>query len=571
MDKYKQYSEERKRQQEIGTLPNWFTTAGFQLITDKHYVDKDETVLDRYKTIAFTLSRHLPDGYKEIYNERFFDLLWNGHLGAATPVFTNTGKPEKGMSLSCAGSYCPDTVDGFYKTAHEIAMLSKNGFGTSVYLGDIRPRGSNITNGSQTDGVVPVLELIFNTASHISQGSTRRGSVACYLPISHGDFYEVCHWLENNQDGSNFGWCFTDEDIEKLNNNDPEILARYQEVIYLRMLGVGYIFNHGNSERGRPQVYKDNGIDVKHGNLCNETSLHDSNDYTFTCCLSSLNLIHWDYMEEHPEVIFDSIVFLDCVNSEFIKQSEGISGLEKARNFALWSRPIGLGVMGLSTYLQSKSIVFDSFEGYNKNLLIFKKIREEADKANIWLAEILGEPELMKGTGLRCSHLLAIPPTLANAVISGGVSNGIEPFFANVFTQESAAGEMRRANPVLVDLLKSKDKWNKEVIDSIIKNQGSVQRLNFLSEHEKAVFRTAFEVDQFAILRMANARQRYIDQSQSLNLFIPAEAEEEYISQLHKEALTSEYTKSLYYIRSTAGLFARTSMGEDKECVSCGG
>lgn len=305
---------------------------------------------------------------------------------------------------------------------------------------------------------------------------------------------------------------------------------------------------------------------------CTEITLASTTNYTFTCCLSSLNLAKWDAIKEDPQTIFDSIVFLDCVNSEFIKQSTDLLGLQKARDFALWSRPVGLGVMGLSTYMQSKSIVFDSFEGHLLNTSIFKTIREYADKANEWLGKELGEPELMKGTGLRCSHLIAVAPTLSNALISGGVSNGIEPFFANVFTADSPAGEIRRANPVLVELLKGYSKWNKSVIDSIIKNHGSVQHLDFLSDHEKAVFRTAFEVDQLAIIRMAEARQRYIDQAQSINLFISADAEEEYISYIHKEALLSKWIKSLYYIRSDAGVNGRTTLTEQKSsCSSCEG
>lgn len=571
MNKYKEFSERRKQEQADGTLPNWYSTAGYQMIREKKYIDEDETVLDRYKCIAETLSLHLPVHLREEYKDKFFNLLWNGYLGAATPVYSNIGKPDKGMPISCAGSIIADTVDSFYKSAHEVAMLSKNGFGTSAYLGDIRPRGSKISNGSKSDGVVPVMELIFNTAAHISQGSTRRGSVACYLPISHPDFDEVIHWLENNSDGSNFGWCISDEDIAKLNSNDPEMIRRYQEVMYLRMLGIGYIFLTDNVNKQNPQVYKDNNLKVNHSNLCTEISLfNNSDDFTFTCCLSSLNLLHWDVIKSDPEIIFDSIVFLDCVNSEFIKQSKDIPGLEKARRFAQWSRPIGLGVMGLSSYMQSKNIEFDALEGHYLNTEIFKTIREYADKANVWLAEVLDEPELMKGTGLRCSHLLSIPPTLSNAQISGGVSNGIEPFFANVYTQESAAGEMRRANPILVNLLKSKGKWKKEIIDSIAQKAGSVQHLDFLSDKEKAVFKTAFEVDQMAIINMANARQKYIDQAQSINLFFSANAEEEYISAVHQHAINSSHIKSLYYVRSSAGVNARTSLSESG-CSNCEG
>jgi ribonucleoside-diphosphate reductase alpha chain len=412
MDKYKEYSNLRTQLQESGEVPEWMATAGFQLIKGKQYIGENETVKQRFETISDTLVQHLPEQFRDHYRERFFELQWKGYLGPATPVYCNVGKPEKGLPISCSGTYCPDSVSGFYEVAHEIAMLSKHGFGTSVYLGDVRPRGSSITNGSIADGVVPVLDLIYNTANHISQGSTRRGSVACYLPVSHDDFEEVCHWLENNSDGSNFGWGFTDEDIQKLHDQDPDMIKRYQEVMYLRMLGIGYIFLVDNANRLSPEVYKKNDLSIKNTNLCTEIFLYNSEKYSFTCCLSSLNLAYWDDIEKDPTIISDSVIFLDCVNSEFIKQSEGIKGIEKARDFAAWSRPVGLGAMGLSTYMQTKSIIFDSFEGHLLNTNIFRTIKEYADKANEWMGKELGEPELMMGTGLRCSHTISVAPTL---------------------------------------------------------------------------------------------------------------------------------------------------------------
>lgn len=569
--KYEQYSIERKKQQEAGTLPEFYSTAGFQLINDKEYINPNETVKDRYTTIARTLSNHLPYKYREKYNKVFFDLLWSGMLSASTPVYINTGTQDKGLPISCSGSFVLDSVDSFYTVAHELAMLSKLGFGTSAYLGDIRPRGSRIKTGGKSDGVVPVMELIFNVANHISQGNNRRGSVATYLPISHPDFWEVCRFLENNSDGSNMGWIIGDNEIELLDNNDEEMLSRYQEVMYLRMMGMGYIVDIDKANRLAPDVYKDNNIQIYASNLCSEIFLHSSDMYTFTCCLSSLNLVNWEkILENDGQAIFDSIIFLDCVNSEFIEKSKNIPGIQKARAFAEWSRPVGLGVMGLSTYMQSKGVVFDDMEGHLLNTAIFKKIRQKADEANKWLGKTLGEPELMKGTGLRCSHVLSCAPTLSTAVAMGGVSNGIEPSYANIYTQETSAGEVRRANPEIVKLLKSKGKWTKPVIQSIISNAGSVSGLDFLSDHEKAVFRTAFEVDQMAIIRMANARGQFIDQGQSVNLFFSNDAEEGYISSVHYEALKSEFIKGLYYIRSSSGVNARTSLAE-AGCEMCSG
>lgn len=568
--KYDEYSNERKQQQKDGTLPLFYSTAGFQLITDMEYISKGETVKDRYTTIAATLSAHMPPKYVEEYNKIFYDLLWDGLLSAATPVYINTGANNNGLPISCSGSYVFDSVDSFYSVAHEIAMLSKYGFGTSAYLGDIRPRGSSISGGGVSDGAVEVMELLFKTANHISQGNNRRGSVATYLPIEHGDFWEVCHWVENNSDGTNIGWVIGDNAIALLDNDDEEMVNRYQMVMYLRMMGLGYIIDVDKANRLAPDVYKDNNVKIKASNLCSEIFLASDEKYTFTCCLSSLNLLNWDkILENDSKAIFDSVVFLDCVNSEFIKQAKGKPGVEKALAFAEWSRPVGLGVLGLSSYMQSKSIVFDSMEGHFLNNNIFDEIKRKATEANIWLAEILGEPELMKGTGLRCSHLMACPPTLSTALIMGGLSNGIEPNFANIFTQETPAGEIRRANPILVELLKSKGQWNKHVIKSIIENKGSVFHLTFLTDHEKQVFKTAFEVDQMAIVNQANSRGSRVDQGQSLNLFLSSESDEEYVSSVHKAAMKSEHIKGLYYVRSSSGVNARTSM--DGECEMCSG
>lgn len=564
------YSVSRKQAQKDGTLPDWYTTGGFQLINEKEYISKEETVRDRYSTIATTLSEHMPEELKEEYNKIFFDLLWDGYLSPSTPVFSNIGT-NKGMPIACSGSYVLDSVDSFYKVSHEIAMLSKEGFGTSVYLGSIRPRGSLISTGGKADGIVPVMELLFNTTSHVSQGSNRRGSIACYIPVDHGDFWECVHFIENNPDHTNIGWLLSDKSLSLIKNKDEEMSKRYAKVLYLRMQGTGYLHFTDKADRLSPQVYKDNKLKISASNLCSEIYLHSSEEYTYTCCLSSINLTKWDEIVERDYIdVFNSIIFLDCVNSEFIKRSKGKKGLKKARAFAEWSRPVGLGVMGLGTYFQSKGIQFDGLDGQFTNQAIFKKLSEVTHEANKYLGTLMGESPLMKGTGLRMSHTQAIAPTMSTALIMGGVSNGIEPYFANIFTQVSAGGEIRRANPILVSLMKKKGIWNKSYIDRIIEDEGSIQNIEEFSPEEKLVLRTAFECDQGALARMNDQRSKYVDQGISFNLFILASSSEERISELHQQIINSKYIKGVYYVRSSAGINARTQLTEST-CSSCEG
>jgi ribonucleoside-diphosphate reductase alpha chain len=556
-----------KKSKENGTSPSWLHSTGFQLLCNKHYIDKGETVHDRFTTIADTLSRMLPSRNEE-FRVKFFNLLWEGKYSASTPSFINIGKPWKGMPIACSGSFVGDSVDSFYTVAHEIAMLSKNGFGTSTYIGDIRPRGSSISAGGTADGVVPIMEMMNDVVSRVSQGSSRRGSVANYIPVNHGDFDEVIHYVTHNPKGNNLGWCISDKFIEDYFNDDPEAIRRHQEMIYLRMLGKGYMFFTDRTNRQNPQVYKDNNLVVKASNLCSEVTLYSDENQTFTCCLGSLNLAKWkDITDEDIET---SIVLLDCINTYFIHQAYGKKGLDKAVEAAEYGRPVGLGVMGLGTYFQQEGMVFDSLQAQFENINIFKRIQEVTDKANKMLGGWLGEPELMEGTGLRCSHLRATAPTLSTAVVLG-VSSGIEPVFANAYIQESAAGDLRRASPMFAKILKDKENFTQEILQSCIDMEGSVQHFSddVVTQEEKGLLKTAFEVNQFAILRMADQRAKFIDQAQSVNLFLNANTDEKTVGDLHRVSYKCKYLKSLYYIR---GMDSKNSViKHENDCESCSG
>lgn len=557
---YDKLSEERKKMQADGVMPLHWSTGGWQLFKEK-YLYQAENPKQQYQRIASTLAAHTPDPAE--WKEKFFDIMWKGWLSPSTPILANCGT-TRGLPVSCAGSYFPDSIHGIYEAKLETAILTKYGFGTAGYLGDIRPRGSEISAGGKSTGVLPVIEGVQKDMEYVVQGTARRGSWAGYLPVSHGDFDEVCSYLEQHPDGNNIGWNWHDSDTENMRNVDSKATNRYQKMLKTKMVtGKGYLCFPDKMNRKRPQWYKDHNLDIKAMQLCAEIVLHSSKDYTYTCVLASMNLIHYDEWK-NTDAVFISTVFLDCVAQEFIERAKNIAGLEKAVAFTKKSRALGLGVCGLSSLYQSKMLAFEGLEAYMLNRQIFKHIREEAEKATAWIAEQWGEPEWCKGYGRANSHLLAVAPTKSTALIMGGVSEGINPDTAMVFTQRSAGGEVDRINPFLLKLMKDKGIYSKALVERIRDNMGSIQKEDCFTDEEKLVFKTAFEIDQMAILRQAEARGDYLDQWQSLNLFFASGEEEAYISKVHQYAIESEKILGLYYIYSKAGIQASKD-----ECVAC--
>jgi ribonucleoside-diphosphate reductase alpha chain len=458
-------------------------------------------------------------------------------------------------------------VYGFYEAQKEAAILSKNGFGTSGYLGSIRPRGAPITGvKGGASGVLPVFKDFVQMSRDISQGSQRRGAWAGYIEIDHPDFYEIVNYISKNPDDANIGWNITDKFIEQLNKGDTSAISRYQAALKLKMItGKGYFFKVDTVNRLSPQMYKDRGLDVKASNLCTEIALHSSEDYIFSCVLSSMNCSLYDEWKD-TDAVFVATVFLDCVNQDLIQIGKTEKGMEKVVKFATESRALGLGLLGFHTYLQDNMIAFESMDAYYKNIEIFQKLNEESLKASQWMAISWGEPEWCKGYGVRNTHRIAIAPNLSSALICGSVSQGIEPIYKNAYVQNTSAGKMDRVNPSLLTVMKQKNVYNEKAVKDIINNNGSVQHVDWLTDDEKLVFKTAFEIDQKQIVRLASARQRYIDQAQSINFFFSADEDEEYISEVHQMALTDPWIKSLYYIRSENGV--NVSKGE---CLSCHG
>lgn len=565
MDKmFERLSEERKELQAKGYYPEWVTTQGHQMFKQS-YKYEDTYMLGRHKTIAKELSQYLPtQELREHYEEVFFDLLWSGKLSPSTPVLANCGT-DRGFTVACSGQYIGDSVDSFYTELRETALLSQAGFGTSGHFSNIRPRGSSISKGGTASGVRPVIDDFFTCASKISQGGARRGSFAAYLDIESDDFFECIQDLFVNTNGKNYGWIIKQSFIDKLVSGDTEANKRFTEALYNKQIhGKGYYFFLDKVNEHRPQMYKDHGLDVKASNLCSEIMLHSSEEYTYSCILSSLNLTKWDDME-NDNSIFDATVFLDCVTSDFIAKSKDVAGLEKVRAFTIKGRAIGLGVMGLHTLMQSRSLPIDSLQSHLLDMSIFKRIHDESLRASEWLARVLGEPDWCKGYGVRNTHRTALAPTKSTALLMGGVSEGINPDPGMAFEMASAVGELKRITPVFYELMKERGMYNKKTVNRIIANLGSVQQEDWLTDHEKQVFKTAFEINQEVLINRTSARQQFICQGQSLNLFVADEDMDAQVAYLISLIFLDPNILSQYYIYSRNGVVV------NDECVMCSG
>ena len=559
-DKFERLSQERKKLQAEGSLPPWYTTAAWQMFR-KSVVRGEDALRGRHRRIAETLAQHMKGREKE-WEEKFFNEMWNGILSPASPALCNTGT-DRGMMVSCSGQVVEDNVDSFYKGLRETALLSKQAFGTSADFSEIRPRGSPISGGGKANGPVDVIDDFFTCASKVSQGGNRRGSVAAYLDIEHPDWDEAIDSLLSSPNGKNYGWIIRDSFTEALMKGDKEAERKFQKALYVKLVtGKGYWFMVDKANRHRPQMYKDLGLYIRATNLCSEIMLHSSAEYTYSCILSSLNLVHWDKIK-NSDSAFIATVFLDCLCQEFIEKSEGIAGLEKVRAFTIKGRAIGLGVMGFHTYLQSKGIPYVGLEAQYLSMDIAHHLQAESLRASKWLAQEYGEPEWCKGYGVRNTHRTAYAPTKSTSLLMGGVSESWFPDPGMVFDAGSSVGDLRRITPVIYELMKEKGVYNEDTITDIINNLGSVQHVDWLTDAEKLVFLNAFEMDQRILLRHHVQRQRYTCQGQSLNFYIPEDGSESLISELMTLVLTHPDCLSQYYIYSRSGIVVKD------ECVAC--
>ena len=561
---YEKLSNERKELQQQGLVPEWYSTAGWQMIKSKYLYGTDRAVRGQFERIAKTAAKHLKGTkYESVAEQKFFDMLWKGWLSPSTPVLANTGT-DRGMPVSCSGTIVEDSIDGFYSNLHEVAMLTKYGFGTASDLSGIRSRGSSISVGGKANGVLPVIKEHIQAMRNVAQGTARRGAWAAYLDIEHGDFEEVANFVLTEPDDCNIGWTIRQSFVDKLEAGDEQAIARFQKAMKVKMVtGKGYFFFIDKANAKRPPMYVDKNMYINNSQLCNEIVLFNDKDHTYTCVLSSLNAAKYDEWKD-TDAPYWATIFLDCVASEFIEKAKGIRGLEKAVRFTEKGRALGLGLCGLHTLFMKNMIPFESFEAHMLSQEISAKIWEQAKAASKGMAVELGEPEWCKGYGVRNTQLIAIAPTKSTALLMGGVSEGINPDPAMTFTQMTAAGEVDRVNPVLLELMKEKGVYTKKHIQEIVDANGSVQNVSWLTPEEKQVFKTAFEINQKSIVRMASARSRYIDQWQSLNLFFAADEDPAWIAEVHREAFLDPNILGLYYIYTQAGVQA--SKGECEAC-----
>lgn len=518
-----------------------------RLFLERGYLEEGVTPEKRIKQIADNAEKIL--GIKG-FADKFENYMSKGFYSLATPVWTNFGN-KRGLPVSCFGSYITDKMESILDKASEVGIMSKMGGGTSGYFGDLRERGAKISVGGESSGAVHFMEIYDKVASVISQGSARRGSFAAYLPVEHPDIEE---FLQIRSEGHpiqdiSMGVTVTDKFMKALIEGDKKNRKIWAKVIQKRFeTGYPYIMFVDTTNKNAPQVYKDKKLKIKASNLCSEIQLFSDEDNSFVCVLSSLNLLHWDEIKD-TDAIETLIYFLDAVNEEFVDKTKDIKHMRSAHNFAKNQRALGMGALGWHSFLQSKMISFESMQAKLLNVEIWKTIKTRADKATEELAKMFGEPELLKGYGRRNVTTLAVAPTTSSSFILGQVSPSIEPLNSNYFVKNLAKGKFTYKNPYLKEILKKYEKNNEEIWKSILIKGGSVQHLDFLNEEEKSVFKTFGEISQKEIVIQASQRQKYIDQSQSLNLMIPPNTPPKQVNSLLIEGWELG-VKTFYYQRS---------------------
>lgn len=574
--------------------PEWGHTDVYLQTISRGYCFDGETPHDAYWRVATTVAHRLK---KPEMAKKFFDYVWKGWLNLASPVLSNTGT-ERGLPISCFGIDVADSIMDIGGKNLELMLLAKYGGGVGICHNQIRPAGSHITGNGTSDGVVPFIKINDSTILATNQGTVRRGAASSNLSIEHGDFWD---WLEIrepkgdvNRQSLNMNQCVIvgDKFMRKLQEGDKDARERYTAVLRKRrQTGQPYIMYRGNVNKQNPDAYKKNGLKVYMTNICSEIVLHTDENHSFVCCLSSLNLSKYDEWKD-TNLIYDATWFLDGVLEEFIQRAKGLHGFEHSVRSAQKGRALGLGVLGWHTYLQQRGIPFEGLQAQYHTRNIFSQLKIESERASRDLAEEYGEPLWCRDTGFRNTHLRAIAPTVSNSKLAGGVSAGIEPVPANVYTDQSAKGTFIRKNPVLEQFLEGMGHNNKKVWDKILADGGSVQDLKFLDDwcfemgklkrvkeaadpgdvvSFKSVFKTFKEINQLDLIKQAGIRQQYVDQAVSLNLAFPKEATPKWITQCHVEAW-KQGIKTLYYMRTESvlrGDIAASAMSE--ECISCDG
>ena len=577
-------------------FPSWGNTEIYVKTISKGYLLPGEKPKDAYWRVATKVAQRLN---KPHLATKFFDYIWKGWLNLATPVLSNTGT-DRGLPISCFGIDVADSIYDIGKKNLELMLLAKHGGGVGIGINQIRPAGAPITGNGTSDGVVPFTKIYDSTILATNQGSVRRGAASVNLNIEHADFEE---WLEIrepkgdvNRQSLNLHQCAVvgNKFMRKLQDGDETARRKWGKLLQKRKAtGEPYIMFKGNVNNANPEMYKKNGLKVFMTNICSEITLHTDENHSFVCCLSSVNLAKYNEWKD-TDLIYTATWFLDGVLSEFIQKAKNMRGFENSVASAEKGRALGLGVLGWHTYLQQQGIPFEGMEAQFETRKIFSQIKIESDRASRDLASEYGEPLWCKESGMRNTHLRAIAPTVSNSKLSGNVSAGIEPWAANIFTEQTAKGTFIRKNQELEKVLRKAGINNKDTWDKIMEDGGSVQdlkeldswvylggkmlQLSDVSEEDKSktypvkdVFRTFKEINQMDLVKQAGVRQQYIDQAVSLNLAFPSIASPKWINQVTMEAW-KQGIKTLYYMRTESVLRGDiATRAVDPDCVACDG
>ena len=590
----KNYGEENGWEVDVD-FPSWGNNEIYVKTISKTYLQAGEKPKDAYWRVATAVAKRLE---KPQLATKFFDYMWKGWLCLATPVLANTGT-DRGLPISCFGIDVGDSIYEIGSKNLELMLLAKHGGGVGIGINMIRPAGTKITGNGTSDGIVPFAKIYDSTILATNQGSVRRGAASVNIKIEHKDFEDFLEIREPkgdvNRQSLNLHQCvvISDRFMKKLEEGDSDARRKWGKLLQKRKAtGEPYIMYKGNVNKANPEMYKKNGLKVHMTNICSEIVLHTDEQHSFVCCLSSLNLAKYDEWKD-TDLVYTATVFLDGVLEEFLQRAKNMKGFENSVRSAERGRALGLGVLGWHTYLQQKGLPFEGLQAQFETRKIFSQLKIESERASRDLATEYGEPLWCKESGMRNTHLRAVAPTVSNSKLSGNVSSGIEPWAANVFTEQTSKGTFIRKNPELKKVLKKIGFDTKETWDKILADGGSVFGLDFLDEwcyldgkliecnevteesHKgkcttvKDVFKTFKEINQLDLVRQAGVRQQYIDQAVSLNLAFPAVADPKWVNQVHLEAW-KQGVKTLYYMRTESvlrGDIAQQAMNPD--CVSC--
>jgi ribonucleoside-diphosphate reductase alpha chain len=553
-------------------FPEYMDEVALSTIS-KGYLLPGETPRKAYRRVANAVADRLnrPD-----LANKFFKYIWNGWIGLASPVLSNTGT-DRGLPISCFGIDTPDSIRGIGLTNAELMRLTSYGGGVGISLSRIRGRGEAITGNGKSEGIVPWAKIYDSTIVATNQGSVRRGAASVNLDINHIDIKEFLQIRrpkgDPNRQCLNLHQAVVVDDafMKRLQDRDGEAMSLWLEILKSRVeTGEPYIMFKDNVNKDNPLAYRMNNLDVSMTNICSEITLHTDEEHSFICCLSSLNLAKYDEWK-NTDVVEMATYFLDGVMEEFIVKTNGKDSMVRSHRHAKKGRALGLGVMGWHTFLQQKNLPFNSLASTAWTHTIFSDIRQKAEAASRQMALEYGEPLWCKGTGMRNTHVMAIAPTVSNSRINS-CSAGIEPQPANVYVFNGAKGTFIVKNPELEKLLTDKGKNQSKIWDQILADNGSVANLphDVLTDDEKEIFLTFPEINQLALVQQAAVRQKYIDQTQSLNVAFDPTDSPRWINQVHMEAWKLGI-KTLYYLRTDSVIKGDLGSRTTDDCLACDG